>query len=188
MFGGTTVWAQEEQNEDSIHIEKPKNFHLYIAPGYALNQFSETNASFLGAHLGIAYKNKIDFNIYYSAILDSFRKQIIFPSTHVYKQKNLGINGQYAFLKNRIKPHAGIGFQYSAISWLPENEGDEEFSDYIYQFKPYIGLSWQVINAFTLLFDLGYLIAPEVELIGLTSEDFDGLSFNFMIKIRFYRL
>lgn len=186
LFCSMFVQAQDVQNEDSARVEKNKNFQLYIAPGYALNQFVDTYASFIGVHLGISYKNKIDLNVYYSAILDDFKKQVIFPETYDFAQKNLGVDGQYAFLESRIKPHVGVGFQFSNISWLPENDNDEKLVDYIYFFKPYIGVSWRANSTITAQIDCGYMITPEVELTGLTSEDFNGLIFNFMIKIGFY--
>ena len=186
LLCSTIAWAQEQHNEDSLQNEKPKNFQLYIAPAYALNQFVETQASFFGVHLGIAYKGKVDLNISYSAILDRFKKQIVFPTAHNYSQKIFGVNAQYAFLENRITPHAGLGFQYSRVSWSPENENGEEFLDYIYQLKPFIGVVWKIHNAFTIDLNSGYLIAPEVDLVGLAAEDFTGFSFNLMIKMGFY--
>jgi len=187
LLGSFFLKAQDQQLLDSIQLEKEEKLQLYIAPAYSLNQFVETSASFAGIHLGIIYKEKVDLNIYYSAILDNFMKQIIFPQNHEFEQKNLGVKTQYSFLKKSIRPHAGISFQFSEISWIPLDDSNNKFNDNIYLIEPYVGISWMLNRTFTLLIDGGYNIVPEVELVGLESDDFSGFAVNFMVKIRFYQ-
>ena len=178
----------QDPGPDSLAMEKSGKFSLYVAPGYSNSQLVDIRASYIEIHVGLVYLERIDFDIYYSAVLDNFKKQIIFPSSHEYDQRNIGIRAQYSFLKKWIRPHIGIGYQFTEAIWLPESDSEQEFNDYIDRGSLYCGFGWLINNTFTLKADIGYGIASGVDLIGFDSGDYDGFEFNVMLKIKLLRI
>ena len=186
LFSGFAASAQGELPEDSLSENGNEKYQVYVALAYTTNQFVDTYASFLSLNLGFSYNRHIEVCLYYSANIDDFKNQIIFPAIYDYAQNNYGINAHYSFFDRRIRPYAGLGFQFSSISWLPENGTNEKYLDYIHSFKPYIGVEWSITKSVALLADGGYMITSDVELIGFEQADYNGLAFNIMIKAGFY--
>ena len=164
--------------------EDNKRFDLYMAPGYSLNEFVETNASFGGISLGITYKKRLDLSFSFSAILDSFKKQIIFPSTHKYDQKNFGIRGQYSFFNTRIRPNTGLAYKYCRAYWNPLNDSNETFDNNFSMYEFFIGADWFVSEVFSLNVSGGYNMAGGIDLVGLSDKDYHGFVLNLMFRVR----
>jgi hypothetical protein len=185
LFSSYLLKAQDnsELSEDSIRIIPEKNVQLYIAPSYSVNQFVETSASFAGISLGLSFWENFEINVSYSRILNNFVKQIIFPSSHKYDQKNLGIHGQYSFLNTKIRPLVGLGMQYGIVSWNPEIDSNDTFIDHIYIYNVLIGANWSITKTFSLQGNLGYNFTNDVDIIGFDSNDYDGFSVNLILKI-----
>jgi len=175
---------QTEFVADSIQSGLESNFQLYIAPGYGINQFVETGASFAGFYLGLIFRDKFDVSVSYSKILDNFKKQIIFPSVHKYGQTNLGLHVQYSFFNKNIRPHVGVGVQYGELSWKPENDSNDTFTDHVYIYEVFLGANWVINEIFTFQVNAGYNIARDVEIIGLESNNFEGFKADILLKIR----
>lgn len=173
---------------DSLAIEKTSKVTLYVAPGYSNSPLVDTRASYFEMHLGLIYLEKVDLDIYYSTVLDNFKKEIIFPSSHEYDERNFGIRVQYSFLKKWIRPHIGIGYQFTEASWIPKNDSEQEFNDYIDLGALYCGFSWLINNTFTFQTDIGYTIGSGIELVGFDSGDFDGFEFKVMLKIKLLKI
>ena len=171
--------------EDSMQIAPMKNISIYISPSLGVNQFVETGASFMGIHLGMVYRDIVDVNIFYSRILDSFKKQIIFPASHQYNQSNVGLEVQYSFLNKRIRPHVGVGFQYAEASWEPVNDSNDTFLDYIIMYNAFLGANWMIDKIFTLQVNAVYNFTQKVDIVGLSSNDFEGFGAEFLLKVRF---
>lgn len=170
--------------EDSLQLEPERNFQLYIAPAYSINQFVETGASFAGIHLGLIFQDRIDVNVSYSKILDNFKKQIIFPSMHTYDQTNYGLHGQYSFFNKNIQPHVGLGVQYGVVNWKPENDSNDKFTDHVYIYNVFLGIEWRINRTFTFQANAGYNFAQDVEIIGLEANDYKGFKVDVRLKIR----
>lgn len=171
--------------EDSVQIAPMKIITVYFSPSLSVNQFVGTGASFLGIHLGMVYSDKVDVNVFYSRILDNFKKQIIFPGSHEYNQSNVGIEVQYSFLKKRIRPHVGVGFQYAEASWEPVNDSNDTFLEYIIMYDAFLGANWMINKIFTFTVNAGYNFTQKVDMIGLSSDDFEGFKADFLLKVRF---
>lgn len=178
------IKAQGQTDLDSIDVVEAKKFQLYVAPGYSLVQFAQNKASFAEIHLGIAYDKMIEVDVFYSAILDSYIKQIIFPSSHKYGQKNVGINAQYYFTKSDLRPLLGVGYQFTEASWIPEGDSDESYNDHLNMIKLYLGASWSISQSFALQVDASYRFANGVDLVGIEPDDYDGFGINLMLKVR----
>jgi len=180
------VKAQDQtvSTGDSIQQEISNRYQVYIAPTYTINQFVETGASFAGIGLGFIFKDRIDLSVSYSQILDSFKKQIIFPSRHRFDQSNVGLHGQYSFLNQRFRPHVGFGVQYGMVTWEPEHDSNDTFTDSIYIFNLIVGANWALNKTVTLQANGGYNFTQDVEIVGLESKDFDGFRIDVLLKIR----
>jgi len=172
-------------NVDSIHLIHEKKVHFYFAPSFSAYQFSETVASFAGIYLGMIYQDHLDISLSYAAILNNFKKQIIFPSHHHYDQTNFGLQLQYSFFDKKIRPITGIGAQFLHTSWQPDGDLEDTFTDYIYTIKGVIGIAWLINRTFNLQGTAGYNVARDVEIVGLESNDYDGFAADFVLKIRF---
>lgn len=170
-------------HEDSLISKPKKNIQLYFAPSYTVIQFVETRTSFAGTYLGLIFRKKIEISVSYSKMLNNFRKQIIFPSVHKYDQTNLGLQGQYSFLKNKICPHIGLGVQYGTILWEPEYDSNDTFTDHIYIYEFFLGASWLINKTFAIQGNAGYNSAKSVDIVGLNSNDFNGFSVDLILKI-----
>ncbi|MCK5104474.1 MAG: hypothetical protein KAR17_16735 [Cyclobacteriaceae bacterium] len=170
--------------EDSLQLNRERNFQLYIAPAYSVNQFVGTGASFAGIHLGLISRDRIDVNVSYSKIVDNFKKQIIFPSLHTYDQTNYGLHGQYSFFNKSIRPHVGLGVQYGVVSWKPENNSNDTFTDHVYIYNVFLGVKWLINRTFALQANAGYNFTQDVEIIGLESNDYEGFKADVQLKIR----
>jgi len=169
---------------DSIDNQIDKRFQVYVAPGFNVNQFVETGSSFICAYLGMIYENKIDFSVSYSWILDEFTKQIIFPGNHQYNQTNVGFDLQYSLLTKKIRPYIGVGFQIAKASWEPLSDSYDTFTDNINIFQANIGAKWLINPTFSLQANIGYKYPDEVELVGLTNEDYSGFKLDILLKIK----
>jgi hypothetical protein len=170
--------------EDSLQLELERNFQLYIAPTYSINQFVETGASFAGIYLGLIFRDRIDFNVSYSKILDNFKKQLIFPSKHKYDQTNFGLHGQFSFFNKSIRPHVGLGLQYGVVTWEPEHDSNDKFTDHIYLYDIFLGANWLINEIFKFQANVGYYISQDVEIISLESHDYEGFKAEVILKIR----
>jgi len=169
---------------DSIDSQLDKRYQIYIAPGFNANQFVETGSSFFYAYFGMIYENNIDFSISYSLILDEFKKQIIFPGDHKYNQTNFGLDLQYSFLVKKIRPHIGIGYRLAQASWEPLSDSNDTFTDNINIYQANIGAKWLLSKIINLQANFGYNFADNVELTGLTNEDYNGFKLDLILKIR----
>lgn len=180
------VNAQDDNQSsvDSLEHNRNNRFVLYAAPIYSLNQFAETNASYGGIGLGLIIKDRIDVLVYYSQIMDSFKKQIIFPSNHEYDQVNFSLNGQYSFLKKSIRPHIGAGVAYAKLAWEPLHDSNDTFSEYIFIYSLFAGANWAINRFLSLQGNFGYNFAGDVEIVGLESTDFTGFKLDLMLKIK----
>ncbi len=167
---------------DTLKEDTMKRFQLYGAMSYSGQQFVETMASFANLSVGMTYKNHLDARISYGTILDHFRKQVIFPTTHYYEQKNMGLNLQYSFLEGNIHPVAGCNFQLAWMTWRPEGSSEDLFTDRVYLVAAFAGAAWDIYRSLTLQADIGYSLAKDLELVGLEENDSDGLRYEVTLK------
>ncbi len=190
VFVSSICNAQDIESEraiDSIGLVHKSKIHFYIAPSFSINQFVGTVASFAGVNVGIHYREHLDIGIKYSAILNNFQQQIIFPAHHHYEQTNIGLQVHYSFFDGKIRPIAGIGIQLCNASWQPESDSEDTFTDYIYTFEGKIGLAWLVNKNFELQTTTGYNVARDVEIVGIKPGDYDGFTADLVLKIKIGR-
>lgn len=183
LFIYSFAGAQENSVSDTIPEEKEDSFQLYLSASYTAQQFVETVASTAGVSIGIVYKNRLETNIYYSGILNDFKKQIIFPILFAYEQSNIGIQLQYIFTDKKIRPLVGVNPQYSQLTWRSEGDLDDEFTDDIFIYNIYLGGVWSISKLIGLQTNIGYSFPGKVELVGLEDADFQGFRFDLAIKI-----
>jgi len=168
---------------DSLE-KKTEKFLLYVAPGYSMSQFVETSASFADVYLGIRYHEKLDLSLSYSFIIDNFKKQIIFPSTHEFDQTGVCIRAYYSFFNFAIKPHSGIAYHFNQSSWNPLDDSNDTFREYFHVIEVFVGANWSISDVISLNASGGYNFTDGIELVGLKNEDFYGFTFNVMLQIR----
>jgi hypothetical protein len=176
-----------EMPSDTVAQDSVGRFHLYVAASYSGQQFVETVASFANLSAGIIYDDRLGARIFYGAILDDFRKQVIFPTSYTFEQSNLGLHIQYSFLKKRIRPVAGLSFQLGQIAWRPEGDSEDLFTDNVLMYGAFVGGAWAIYKSLTLQADVGYTLSTDMELIGLEKSDPDGLRFEVMLKFGVFR-
>lgn len=186
LFTSNLVKAQNQAliSVDSLSSDVKAKSHLYVAPGYSLIQFAETGASFASIQVGLFLKERFDINISYAVILDEYKKQVIFPSSFNYNQKNIVIRGHYEFLDGEIRPLIGLGYQYSVLSWEPESDADGVFVDHINQYEIYTGVDWLISNTFSFQVNGGYKIASGVNLVGVDPDYYNGFFMSFLLRIK----
>lgn len=186
----TSALAQNDDvhQADSAMSEAVPQFQVYLGASYHLNEFAGTGASFGAIHAGVFFKDKIDVNVYYSAIFDDFHLTVIFPEEYSYNQHNYGVRINYNLLNHNIRPIVGVGYQYSAASWTPEIDSEDIFTDNIHVFSVNVGVGWQIVPAFRIEAKTGYNFARDVELIGLQSDDYDGYKLELSAKLRIFSL
>ncbi len=186
VLGFSALQAQQNVEKDTLREEATPKFHFFIAPTYSVNQFVETFASQVGIAAGIEIKNRIDVSFYYGMVIDDFKKRIIFPTLFTYDQMNGGLYLNYYFTRNKVQPLVGLGAKYSQISWWANEGINEEYTDHVIIYDAFIGGIWRINDRFSLKADLGYTFSSEVGLIGLRTEDFQGIKFDVAIKIHLF--
>jgi hypothetical protein len=181
--------AQGEAANTADSLERPakEKFQVYVGISYLGQQFVETMASFVNFSGGIIYNNHFEARISYGAIVDDFKKQIIFPTTFSYQQNNLSLMLQYSFFESRIRPVAGLSINYGQASWLPQGDVKDIYTDNIFTYGTYAGLSWAINRAVTLQTDVGYSKIQKLELVGLEETDFNGFRFEIQLKFGIFR-
>jgi hypothetical protein len=179
----SALQAHQSTEKDTIREETSPKFQIYLAPVYSINQFAETFASQVGISAGIEINNRIDVSFYYGMVIDDFKKRIIFPTLFTYDQMNGGLYLNYYFTKRRVRPLAGLGAKYGQISWWANEGINEEYTDHLMIYEAFFGGIWKIDDTFSLKADLGYTFSSEVGLIGLNTEDFQGIKFDVAIKI-----
>ena len=186
LFASTLVKAQNQSlnSVDSVSLDVKIKSHLYIAPGYSLVQFAETGASFASIQVGIMLKERLDINVSYAEILDDFREQIIFPLSFKYNQKNLIVRIHREFLDGDFRPLVGLGYQYSELSWEPESDTEDVFTDHINQYEFFAGVNWLISNTFSFQVNGGYKIANGVDLVGVDPNYYNGFTMSLLLKIK----
>ncbi len=177
-----------ETSTDSISSKNSNTLDLFVAPRFSSNQFVNTWATFIEIGIGLKYKNKWELNISYAKSVDDFNKQIIFPSSHKYDQANIGVQAQYLFFNSKIRPLAGIGIQLGEISWIPQIDASDTFTDHIFIYNIFIGADWQINKTFAFQVNAGYIFPGNIELVGLESNDYQGLKGDILLKIRLLNL
>lgn len=182
----SALHAQQSVEKDTLKEETNPKFQLYIAPIYSVNQFVETFASQAGVAAGIVIKEKIDVSFYYGMVIDDFKKRVIFPTLFSYDQMNGGLYLNYYFTRNRLRPLAGIGAKFGQISWWANEGINEEYTDHLMIYDAFFGGIWKINDTFSLKADLGYTFSGEVDLIGLNTEDFQGIKFDVAIKLHLF--
>jgi hypothetical protein len=170
-------------DDDSVSVVQVNAFQIYISTSYSGQQFVETFASFANLSAGISFKKKLDLSIFYGTILNNFKKQIIFPTSFNYEQKNIGLQLQYEFTEHKIRPIVGLGVNYAQLAWKSEGDLEEVFTNNIFIYSGYVGGAWSIDQTFTLQSSFGYSWPGEVEIVGLETEGFQGWNFNVAIKI-----
>ncbi len=176
---------QSEVVPDSLQIGKESNFQLYVAPFFNVNQFVETGSTFVGARLGLVFRDHLELSASYTVSIDDFNQQIIFPSRHTFSQQNVGVYAQYSFLNKRIRPLVGVGTEYGMVKWEPDYDSKDSFSDNVFVYSVYAGASWELHKALTIQADIGYNVAGDVEMIGFEQSDYNGIRGDILIKFRF---
>lgn len=176
--------AQEKITPDTLIEESRDKFHVFIAPSYSGSQFVETMASQAGIAIGLDFKDRLDLRIYYGFVVDNFKKKIIFPRFFTYDQMNGGIYVNYYFTDHKISPLVGVGAKYGNISWRDDEGLDDQYTDHLLIYDAYLGGIWKFNNAFSFQFNFGYTISSKVNLIGLNTEDFQGMKCDLAIIIR----
>lgn len=184
LISGCLSAQVASEDTDTLSIPETVKTHFYAGLGYQVNEFVETGSSFAGLYVGLILKENVDLSIYYSHILDNFNQVIIFPEQHKYTQENVGFRIQYMFLKGRLRPLAGLGYQFSRISWIPTTDTRDTFTDNGHLTAPFIGANWLFSPMFTFEANLGYNYCRGVELIELENEDFNGLYAHIIVKMR----
>lgn len=186
LFTSILIKAQNQSlnSVDSLSSDVIVKNQLYVAPGYSLVQFAETGASFASIQVGIMLKERFDINVSYAEILDDFRKQIIFPLSFKYHQKNLIVRIHHEFLDGDFRPLLGLGYQYSELSWEPESDVDYVFTDHINQYEFYAGVNWLISNTFSFQLNGGYKIANGVDLVGVDPTYYNGFAMSLLLKIK----
>ena len=188
LFCAALAYGQSIEPPDSIQFERKKNFEIYIGAGYQNNQFVETSASFAGIYLGVLIKERLDLNFSYAVILDNFKQQLIFPSTHRYDQRNYRIGVQYSFLKTKVRPHIGTGYNYNRAFWNPLEDSDDTFNNNFDVVEFYIGANWILNQVLTLEGSVGYNKASGGEMIGLSEDDYDGMLIKVALRCTLFKL
>ena len=182
----STTQAQEVQHGDSSSMSITRTNGFYLAPSYFSNQLVDTWASFVGIQGGAFIGNHIDIGISYHRNIDNFSRQIIFPSTYIYDQSNVGLHVQYHFLDTRIRPIAGFGINGSTIEWSSESNDMDKFKEMIWILDISTGVSWSISDLLLLQANIGYNFADEIALIGFNSSDFNGLKVGLNLKFRLF--
>ncbi len=190
IFNSFLLQAQDnsETSTDSDLIKKSNTLDMFVAPMFSSNQFANTWATFVGIGIGLKYSNKLELNISYFKGIDNFNRQIIFPSSHKYEQSNIGIQAQYLFFNSKIRPLAGIGVQYGEVSWVPNNDASDTFTDHIFIYNIFVGVDWQISKIFSFQVNAGYIVTGDIELVGFESNDYYGLKGDIILKIRLLNL
>ncbi len=186
---GMSLSAQQKDivPVDSIVEEGAGNMRLLIAPSYSFNQFSGTIASFASLSVAISFNDHIEAGFLAAFNFDNFEKQIIFPQNFQYNQFNFGVYGQYIFLRNKIRPLAGMALIYNLANWRSDGEAGDKFTDNIFVLKFYGGVVWEISDIFSFQVNAGYNIPGEVELISFVREDYRGFSGDIILKINISR-
>lgn len=182
----SALHAQQSVEKDTLSEKPIDKFHFYIAPAYSSSQFVETFASQVALSAGIIYKNRLDLSVCYGVVIDNFKKRIIFPRFFTYGQMNGGLYLNYYFTNRRLRPLAGLGTRYAHISWSAEEGIKDEYSDRLFIYDAYLGGIWQINDAIALQANIGYTFSDEVKIIGLETEDFQGIKFDMAINIRLF--
>lgn len=167
---------------DTLEVQPPEKFRVYLGASYSGQQFAETMASFVNISGGIFYKNHFEARVSYGTIINDFKKQIIFPTTFSFDQSNLLFQLQYNFFNTRIRPVAGFGVNLGQVSWLPQGDIEDVYSDNIITYGAYVGASWAINKSMILQGDIGYSQIAELELVGLEEGDFNGIRFEVQLK------
>lgn len=187
-FNSCMAQSKELVVSDSLAKEKEEGLEIMLGAEYQMAQFVSTNASFAGLQVGMLLPAGWQIELSYQTILDNFKKKIIFPTDHRYKQETFGMGIKYLFLARKIRPFAGANVKYAYASWYPDTEtSGETFSDHLVLYELNAGAYYVFNKWMKLRMYGGYGLAGDLDLVGLEKADFNGFNFGIGIYMTIFK-
>lgn len=177
---------------DSLEVEKkrsPLAIKGYIGGVYENAPVAPSHTNSFGFQTAVILKDHIEvgfYNLSYSK--ENYRERLIFPNAFQMNYKHAGfIVGYRTNLDREYEFNVESKIGFGEVKWAQVDNGDAFLTDKFSVLQLQTSVDYLLANFLALNAFLGYRWMKQLDITGLTNDDFNGFYFGLAVKLGKFR-
>lgn len=177
---------------DSLKVEKvrkPLKVRGYVAAVYESAPVAGERTNSFGVQAGLLLKNHFQLGFYgLNFSSDQYRKPLIFPNTFQMNYKHAGaLIGYRTDLEQNFQFNLESKIGFGEVKWDQVETGRHFLADKFQMIQLQGGIDYLLTKFIAINGFVGYRWMQNLEITGLTNEDFEGMYFGVALKAGIFK-